>query len=96
LEYFINVETLQAWGYCNKTLDDTDKCSKADMIKVDPRQESTGANLMNKHYVPELAWNILDLTQAVCFKEFNDSYRMFHVLQQAVEKLFTLQIKQLW
>ena len=75
-------------------MDETDNCTQR--VKVDPRQDSTGKNLKDKHYVPELAWNILDLTQAVCFKEFNDSYRMFHVLEQAAEKLFTLQINNLW
>jgi hypothetical protein len=61
-----------------------------------PGQASEGKNLKDKHYVPELAWNVLDITQAICFREFNDSYRMFHVLEQAAEKLFTRQINNLW
>lgn len=48
------------------------------------------------HYVPDVAWDIVDIIQVICFKEFNESYRMFHVLEQAAEKLFTLQIKNLW
>lgn len=48
------------------------------------------------HYVTEVAWDIVDIIQVVCFPEFNVSYRMFHVLEQAAEKLFTLQVKNLW
>jgi hypothetical protein len=48
------------------------------------------------HYVPDAAWDIVDLIQVACFEHFNESYRMFHVLEQASEKLFTLQVKNLW
>jgi hypothetical protein len=51
---------------------------------------------MNKHYVPEVNWLILDIVHVACFPQFNESYRMFHLLEQTVEKLFTLRIKNYW
>jgi hypothetical protein len=52
--------------------------------------------LKSRHYVPELAWSIVDAVQAICFHEFSESYRMFHVLEQAAEQLFTPEIRKLW
>ena len=49
-----------------------------------------------KHYVPEVSWLVLDIVHVVCFPQFNESYRMFHLLEQTVEKLFTVRIKNYW
>lgn len=48
------------------------------------------------HYVIDAVWNIIDMTHVLCQPYFQASYRMFHVWEQASEKLFTKDIRELW
>jgi len=84
--YMLYYAFFQAAGYCNGT-------TKEGKCKEVPVHVSAHKHL---HYVPDVAWNIVDLIQVACFKQFNESYRIFHVLEQASETLFTMQIKNLW
>ncbi|ODN02793.1 hypothetical protein Ocin01_03886 [Orchesella cincta] len=48
------------------------------------------------HYIMDVVWNIIDMTHVVCHPHFKKSYRMFHVWEQASEKLFTRDLRGLW
>ncbi|CAG7722431.1 unnamed protein product [Allacma fusca] len=80
--------TPKATGYCNST----SGCDQVPVYQIPPPYN----DFLNKHYVPEVNWLILDIVHVACFPQFNESYRMFHLLEQTVEKLFTLRIKNYW
>lgn len=84
---------VQATGYCNNTIVNGTETGACNFKPITLGPEHANASY---HYVPDVAWDIVDLIQVACFAEFNASYRMFHVLEQAAEKLFTLQVKNLW
>jgi len=48
------------------------------------------------HYVIDAVWLGVDLVHIICFPHFEASYRMFHSWEQAMEKVFTREIKNLW
>lgn len=48
------------------------------------------------HFVVDAIWQIIDLTHVLCYPSFAKSYRMYHVWEQASEKLFTRDIRNLW
>jgi hypothetical protein len=79
----------KAYGYC-------DPVSKGSCDYVPVKVSPMYQDFASKHYVPEIVWLFLDIVHIQCFKEFADSYRMFHVMQRVYEQLFTTPIKDYW
>ncbi|CAL8148015.1 unnamed protein product [Orchesella dallaii] len=86
----------KATGYCNGTTEPMGNSTAPGQCNFKPINVQSHRANDSYHFVPDVAWNIVDIIQVICFQEFNESYRMFHVLEQAAEKLFTLQIRNLW
>ncbi|CAL8094542.1 unnamed protein product [Orchesella dallaii] len=52
--------------------------------------------LINRHLTMEIPWNVIDLTVGICIDEFSGSYMLYHKMEQALEKLFTKDLRILW
>ena len=48
------------------------------------------------HLVMDVTWNLMDLINAYCIRAFKSSYRMYHELEQGMEKLYLTHLRRFW
>ncbi|CAG7817261.1 unnamed protein product, partial [Allacma fusca] len=69
-----------------------------DSPKVDAKVVHSTAThqYFDHHVVLDIPWNMLDLANVVCVNAFSKSYRMYHLMEQGIEKLFTNELRSFW
>lgn len=71
-------------------------CADIDLVNSSGNSRSNMFYNRQRHLTLEIPWKIIDLTVGVCIKSFAPSYIMYHKMEQAMEKIFTKDLRTLW